>query len=610
MLPGRRSASSRSCRSRTGSSARRSPRSAAAARPMPRSRSSSTRIAGPGQGRDSRSITCAPGARKRRSRRCAGALRENPDNVDAMRYARAALLARGQAASRRCGGAAAPATQLAPGHVAAWMLLGSLAPRARTVTPKRSSAISRAPTRAARTRRAWSGLGTRLRACSATSSKAREAYARSLPLHPRPARTSSMSYGHVLKTLGDQARPLRAYRAAIAAKPDFGEVYWSMANLKVFRFEDDEVAAMEEQLERAGPDREAPTSISGSRSARPTRTRATTTAPGTTTTPATSASGQLVSHDPVGVELRHEQIAEVFTPRVPRDARRRRATSRAAPIFIVGLPRSGSTLIEQILASHSQVEGTRGAADARCASRSRSAAIAPTSKAVPGVRAATCAGRTSAPTASSTSRKRAALPLDRQAALHRQAAEQFLARRSDPPDPAEREGHQCAPASLRQLPRRLQAAVRQGPALHLRHGGARRLLPPVPRDDAALAPRAAGQGARRPLRGDGRRISRRRCAGSSRTAACRSRKPACASTRTQRAVRTASSEQVRQPIYTRALGYWRRFEKHLGSGRRCSRTSSSELPDSGRDAGDDGPVLSRKARPPGRGWRCARPSSG
>ena len=52
----------------------------------------------------------------------------------------------------------------------------------------------------------------------------------------------------MLKTRGDQAAALRAYRAAIAAKPDFGEVYWSMANLKVFRFEDAEVAAMEEQL--------------------------------------------------------------------------------------------------------------------------------------------------------------------------------------------------------------------------------------------------------------------------------------------------------------------------------------------------------------------------
>jgi hypothetical protein len=65
----------------------------------------------------------------------------------------------------------------------------------------------------------------------------------------------------------------------------------------------------------------------------------------------------LVSYDPVGFEIRHEQIAEVFS----REFLERHAGQgfeSDAPIFIVGLPRSGSTLIEQILASHSQVEGT------------------------------------------------------------------------------------------------------------------------------------------------------------------------------------------------------------------------------------------------------------
>ena len=59
-----------------------------------------------------------------------------------------------------------------------------------------------------------------------------------------------LGYGHVLKTRGDQPAALRAYRAAIALRPDFGEVYWSMANLKVFRFDDAEIATMERQLER------------------------------------------------------------------------------------------------------------------------------------------------------------------------------------------------------------------------------------------------------------------------------------------------------------------------------------------------------------------------
>mgnify|MGYP001811825851 CR=1 FL=1 len=46
-----------------------------------------------------------------------------------------------------------------------------------------------------------------------------------------------------MKTLGDQAASLKAYREAVRLKPDFGEVYWSMANLKIFNFEDEEVRA-------------------------------------------------------------------------------------------------------------------------------------------------------------------------------------------------------------------------------------------------------------------------------------------------------------------------------------------------------------------------------
>ena len=129
-----------------------------------------------------------------------------------------------------------------------------------------------------------------------------------------------MGHGHVLKTIGDQAAALRAYRSAIEHKPDYGEVYWSMANLKVFRFEDAEVAAMEQQLqatdlspsadvhfrfalgkayEDAGDyDRAWEFYHTGNQRQRP-----------------------LVSYDPVGFEVRHQEIADSIQPRVPRSAR-------------------------------------------------------------------------------------------------------------------------------------------------------------------------------------------------------------------------------------------------------------------------------------------------
>jgi tetratricopeptide (TPR) repeat protein len=201
----------------------------------------------------------------------------------------------------------------------------------------------------------WTGLGNAY-SFAGDVEQAREAYARAVALDPRAA-GAQMGLGHVLKTLGDQAGSLRAYRAAIAAKPDFGEVYWSMANLKVFQFEDAEVDAMEAQLktgdlnvsadvhfrfalgkaweDRGDFDRAWEYYDTGNQKQR-----------------------KQVFHDPVMVDERHDHIIEVFD----RDFLERHAGAgyeSEAPIFIVGLPRSGSTLVEQILASHSQVEGTQ-----------------------------------------------------------------------------------------------------------------------------------------------------------------------------------------------------------------------------------------------------------
>ena len=59
-----------------------------------------------------------------------------------------------------------------------------------------------------------------------------------------------MSYGHSLKTAGRQPDCIAAYRRSIELAPNLGEAYWSLANLKTFRFTDDDVAAMRAQLQR------------------------------------------------------------------------------------------------------------------------------------------------------------------------------------------------------------------------------------------------------------------------------------------------------------------------------------------------------------------------
>jgi tetratricopeptide (TPR) repeat protein len=279
-------------------------------------------------------------------------LRINPDNVDAMHTLAQAWWGDDRHQSdiesllRRI-------TALAPAHVPAWLLLGSLlhgSDRPEEAIDCYRRATELQPENAG----AWSGLGADY-AQIGEMEKSAAAYATSVALEPDMPGIH-MSYAHVLKALGQQPGALREYRAAIALKPDFGEVYWSMANLKVFRFEPEEVVAMEEQLERqdlpessvihfqfalgkacedAGDyDRAWKHYQAGNLRQRP-----------------------LVSFDPVAFELRHEKIREVFSREFLENHAGQGCRSDA-PIFIVGLPRSGSTLLEQILASHSQVEGT------------------------------------------------------------------------------------------------------------------------------------------------------------------------------------------------------------------------------------------------------------
>ena len=219
-----------------------------------------------------------------------------------------------------------------------------------------------------------------------------------------------------------------------------------------------------------------------------------------------------VFHDPVMLESRHEEIVQVFT-REFFDKHAGAGHPSAAPIFIVGLPRSGSTLIEQILASHSQVEGTE-----ELPTFNRMAASIGRYR----------ADRKEYPLSVLDLRSRDLRAYGQQyleeaeqyrqhgpAAFHRQAAQQLLARRLDPSGPAECPRHQCAPPSARQLPGQLQAAVRAGAELHLRSDGTGDVLPSLPPDHEALARDVAGEGAGCALRGD-RRGSRRAGAAHSR----------------------------------------------------------------------------------------------
>jgi len=161
-------------------------------------------------------------------------LRKDPDNVDAMRYLATVYLEQDQ----NLGDAEAllrRVTQLAPDFTPGWIDLGQTLIKCN----KRVEAIDafkQATVLSPENFTAWVQLAS-ANSTAGYPEKAIKEYRNAIELNPK-APNAQMCYGHVLKTLGDQPASLRAYREAIHLKPDFGQAYWSMANLKIFKFEE------------------------------------------------------------------------------------------------------------------------------------------------------------------------------------------------------------------------------------------------------------------------------------------------------------------------------------------------------------------------------------
>ena len=178
-----------------------------------------------------------------------------------------------------------------------------------------------------------------------------------LPAAPDP----HLWLAHALKTVGRTPEAVEAYRAAAALRPDFGDAYWSLANLKTYRFADEELGRMRAReaapttaledrwhlcfalgkaLEDRGEIAESWTWYERGNALKRVESR----------------------YRPEILETNTAKQIEVCT----RGFFQERAgwgASAPDPVFILGLPRSGSTLLEQILASHSKVEGTQELAD-------------------------------------------------------------------------------------------------------------------------------------------------------------------------------------------------------------------------------------------------------
>jgi tetratricopeptide (TPR) repeat protein len=180
---------------------------------------------------------------------------------------------------------------------------------------------------------------------------------RELIAEPNSRPHLNLLLGHSLKARGRQQQAIDAYRAALEVRPDFGDAYWSLANLKTYRFSPAELMRMQ----------------------------------GALAAPATAAADRLHLHFALGNALESEgryaqswshyeqgnalkQAESCYRPEFAElntqlqievctqqffAERRGLGAPDPDPIFIVGIPRSGSTLVEQVLASHSCVEGTQ-----------------------------------------------------------------------------------------------------------------------------------------------------------------------------------------------------------------------------------------------------------
>jgi tetratricopeptide (TPR) repeat protein len=204
--------------------------------------------------------------------------------------------------------------------------------------------------------RAAVGLGEHVRAIELYRGLLADA-----PPSPRVRAELLLSIAHSCKTIGQSEEAIAAYRAAAATRPDFGDAYWSLANLKTYRFTADELAQMRaaeqsagtsavdryhlcfalgKACEDAGEYEESWTYYQRGNAQKRAESR----------------------YRPEIIERNTALQKQVLTADFFA-ARRGAGVAENAPILILGLPRSGSTLLEQILASHSRVEGTHELAE-------------------------------------------------------------------------------------------------------------------------------------------------------------------------------------------------------------------------------------------------------
>ena len=178
---------------------------------------------------------------------------------------------------------------------------------------------------------------------------------------------SWLRYGHMLKTVGRTADAVAAYRRCLALSPGYGEAYWSIADLKTERFTRADSAAMRAAVQN-GALSQTDRAYLHFALGKALEDDGEFAAAFAQYDMANALRRTMVRYDPDEMAKCLRAAREIFTPDFFA-ARRGLGVADPDPIFVVGLPRSGSTLVEQILASHPDIEGTMELPDLVAVSR-------------------------------------------------------------------------------------------------------------------------------------------------------------------------------------------------------------------------------------------------
>ncbi len=162
--------------------------------------------------------------------------------------------------------------------------------------------------------------------------------------------------GHAEKTIGNLDEAVQAYQELYKSEPDFGDAFWSLANTKTYKFTDAEIAHMQDYRKR--PETSIIDKVHFNFAlGKALEDRGDYDKAFEVYAQGNAQNKELLKYRAPEIQRRIERQIKVCTPELFNKLKNVGA-SAADPIFIVGLPRAGSTLLEQILASHSQVDGT------------------------------------------------------------------------------------------------------------------------------------------------------------------------------------------------------------------------------------------------------------